>query len=254
MQEQSGIKKDFDALCNQYGGIPEGGKCHRDLWHIFLYRRQGMYLTDFEAERVFPAPEIARMLKQLSFSSGAFSLMVGSARKDYFSPELVEVLKKSLEDALQAMVIKYPEMLNVTYGKDGDRMIGWEYPTGEVPQEDGFSEVELDMIIEMGVFHNDLWKKFAGNAQSKGKASTRNPALGQFVNDLSGLLPEEWNDATKNAFLADYLCLAGFLDFKGKAWVENFKEKLKEDKDRQVRRWIEAYEKVRADNPSILGL
>lgn len=235
MQSLSNIKADFDALLNQYGGIPEDSGCYTDLWYLFLHRRLGKHTTEYEEMSNFPASEMAMMLKQLLCSpTGAFSLKVGSAKREYSNPTLVEVLKKSLVDALQAMVTKEYPLLNVTYGSKNDYLIGWDYPKGETPQEDGFSLVELDMIVEMGKWLKDNVKKLSGK-------STRNPELGQLITDLSPNLPEGWTDATKNAFLADFLCGAGFLDFKGTPWLDGFKDMGKAEKDRMVRNWLESF-------------
>ena len=238
MQSLSTIKADFDSLLNQYGGIPEDSGCYTDLWYLFLHRRLGKHSTEYEEMSNFPASEIALMLKQLlSSPTGAFSLKVGSAKRDYSNPTLVEVLKKSLVDALQAMVTKEYPLLNVTYGSKNGYLIGWEYPKGESPQEEGFSLVELDMIISMGKCVKKNVKKLSGH-------STRNPELGQIVTDLYPNLPEEWVDAKKKAFLADFLCGAGFLDFKGASWLDGFKEKDCGEKAREVLNWIKSFEQA----------
>lgn len=250
MLEQSSIQADFDSLCKNYG-LQVDSECYRELSYIFTSRRQGKYFTTYELNSNFPALDIARMLKQLSFFRGEVSLVLAGFSQDYHSPFLVEVLKNSLIDALKGIVRKTETDISVFYGNNRDCLYCLCYPDGYVPQMEGFSEKELDWIIEMGESLNERVKKYAGNTQPKGKAPTRNPALGEFVLDFYPILPQEWNDATRNAFLADFLCDAGFLDFKGDAWKQGFKDKLKEDKDRQVRRWVEAYEKMLSDNPSI---
>jgi hypothetical protein len=245
MQDQADIKKDYDALCGQYSGIPEDSPSYTYLWSIFLARRQGGYPLDYEVDITCPALDIATMLKQLSYSSGAFSLKVGSGRKDYSSPALVDVLKKSLTDALLDMVEKITleedcHYMSVNYGKDGSYSVAWDYPAGELPQEDGLSKVELEMILKIGECLKDRTKKFGGRAQG------RWPVLGQLVLDLYPFLPPEWNNATKNAFLAEFLYGAGFLDFYGASWLEEFKDKGKGERDKQVRDWIDSYEQARA--------
>lgn len=250
MSEQSSIKKDFDALCchKDYGGIPEDSKCYQELWPVFSLRRQGKYLLLYEEQdEYFPAPDIARMLKQLSYSSGDFSLDVKGIPKPYSSPALVEILKKSLTDALQTLVDKRHyglDYFGVYYGKDRNCMVCEDYPNGYVPQENGFSDFELEMIIRIGERVVEEKKLYAGN-------STRNPALGEFVLDLCPYLPQEWSDNNKYAFLGHYLCEAGFLDFRGRAFVENFKGKLKEDKAGIVRKWIRGYKTMLDNNPSL---
>lgn len=251
MLEQSSIQADFDSLCKNYG-LRVDSECYRELSYIFTSRRQGKYFTTYELNSNFPALDIARMLKLLSFSNGAFSFIIGGNKQEYSNQALVDVLKKSLNDTLQTMVERRDDYLGVTYGSAGDCLVATCFRKGEyIPQKDGFSNVELDCIIRMGQSLYERVNKYGGNTQPNGKAPTRNPALGEFVLDFYPILPQEWNDATRNAFLADFLCDAGFLDFKGDAWKQGFKDKLKEDKDRQVRRWVEAYEKMLSDNPSI---
>ena len=244
MQDQADIKKDYDALCGQYSGIPEDSPSYTYLWSIFLARRQGGHPLDYAVDITCPALEIATMLKQLSYSSGAFSLKVGSGRKDYSSPALVEVLQKSLTDALLDMVEKITleedcHYLSVNYGKDGSYSVAWDYPEGQVPQEGGLSEVELGLILNIGEYLKDRTKKLGGYSQG------RSPVLGQFILDLYPFLPPEWNNATKNSFLADFLCGAGFLDFYGASWLDGFRDKGKGEKDRQVRDWINSYNRVK---------
>lgn len=244
MQDQADIKKDYDALCSQYSGIPEDCPSYTYLWSIFLERRQGGHPLDYEVDITCPALDIATMLKQLSYSPGTFSLIVGSGRKNYSSPVLVELLKESLTGKLLTMVEKQTfdddcHYLSINYGEDG--RWGWalDYPDGQLPQEDGLSEVELEMILTIGEQLKDRTKKMGGYSQG------RSPVLGQFILDLYPFLPPEWNNATKNAFLADFLCGAGFLDFYGASWLDGFKDKGKGEKDRQVRDWINSYNRVK---------
>jgi len=267
MQELSSIRKDFDALCEQYG-LPKDEKSEA-LFGILLSRDLLVQSIFYDGQSVF---EIARMLKQLSgVGSAGFTLqnVGGVTRNTYSSPELVEVLKKSLVDALQKKVVKHnetwvnPSSLGFK-GVPKDKMLNlgkahldiilnlngvevetgiYLYPEGVHPSQDSFSEQELDAILGYGKRLADRLEKMKGNKVNF-STSTRNPELGKLVLVLSQHLPEDWNDATRNAFLADYLCLAGVLDFKGTDWVENFKGKLKEDKGRQVRRWVESYLKT----------
>lgn len=244
MQEQERIRDEFDALCDSYG-LPKGKYGYVSLLTIFANRRNGGFPTQGEFLADFSAMEIARMLKQLSFSNAGFSLVVGVVTKDYNSPTLVEVLKQSLVDALAERVVKVNsngENYMILYKSSGRKKRGFylSYPAGCSPQEVGFSENELDAIIDFERGLQDKVKKMQGNVRSN-TTPTKNPELGELVLSLMQYLPEEWSQATKNAFLADYLCSAGFLDFKGKSWLEGFREKEKSEKDRLVRNWIKSY-------------
>lgn len=246
MLKQSGILADFEAICGEYGLPAEGGNYYF-LLDTFTRKRSGMAYTIEEILEDDLALELAEMLKQLSSSFGGFSLQTG-AKKDYKNPALVEVLKEALEAALQGRVEKGREhmILSKGYGSGGDqgRAFIIPYPEGSTPQEKGFSKEELEAIITYEKEQRGLVEKMKGNVKNY-SAPTRNPELGKLVVFLKQYLPEEWNEATQNSFLADYLCGAGFLDFKGKAWLDGFRDKLKAEKDRQVRDWINSYKRVR---------
>lgn len=248
MQEQGRIRGEFDALCASYN-LPKGGYSYVSLLTIFANRRNGGFYTTEEILADFSALEIARMLKQLSFSNGDFSLVVGGVTKDYNSPTLVGVLKQSLEDALKSRVEKVNDngvnylVLYKTFGRGKRRGYYLPYPNGCTPQEGGFSEVELNCIIDFEKGLAVEVEKMQGNVRNN-TTPTRNPELGGLVLDYKQYLPEEWKGATQNAFLADFLCGAGFLDFKGESWLEGFKEKAKAEKDRLVRNWIASYKQT----------
>lgn len=250
MQEVREFESEFDALCLEYD-LPKRGYNYVSLLTIYVNRRKGGYPTLEEFLADFSALEIARMLKQLSFSNGGFSLVVGGLTKDYNSPTLVGVLKKSLVDALAERVEKENsngENYMILYKSIGWRKRGFylPYPQGCTPQEGCFSEKELDAIIDFEKGQQDKVRRMQGNVRNN-TTPTRNPELGKMVLSLKQYLPEEWNSATQNAFIADFLHLAGFLNFKGKIWLEGFSEKQKEEKDRQVRRWVEAYNKTKRE-------
>jgi len=260
MLEQSSIKKDFEALCNQYGLQVEQNKV---LQAIYEAKQEGYFLMPSFALDNTPVFDLAKMLKQLYKSAGTFTLKVGGGKKDYSSPILVEVLKQLLNQALKERVRKQEETWvdlgamgydNFPIGKKtniGASMIVslWDwgnqekiipYPKGVLPSKDAFSETELDAIIDAG---KDL-KTEVEKMQGKGGGTselTRNPELGKIALTLKPFLPEEWNSATQNSFVADFLLGAGYLDFKGECWLDGFRDKGKGEKDRQVRDWINSY-------------
>ncbi|MCR4864881.1 MAG: hypothetical protein K5850_06975 [Bacteroidales bacterium] len=246
MQEQSGIQAEFDALCSQYG-FPVGDSNYYFLLDLFRRRKQGKSFTDEEILADFSALDIARMLKQLSFSSGNFSLLVGGGSKDYSSPALVGILKQSLEEALGARVEKGKKhmILSKGYGAGGDegRAFLIDYPEGCTPMGEGFSNKELDAIIAFEEGLEVEVKKMQGNKERWEKeGESRLPELGKLSEwIIDNYLPKEWQAVDKYNFVADYLFRAGFLDFKGEVWKGGFRDKSRKEKDRMIRNWHLSY-------------
>lgn len=260
MLEQDSIKSEFDAFCDKYGLRKRSG-AYVALLTIFANRRQGKFYTPYESLSDYSTLELAKMLKQLSFFKGKLSVVVGSVTDDYTSPFLVEVLKKSLEDALQGKVKKVKDFIEgdqsvgacmVFYKPHGkDRWKGYpiKYPEGCTFQDGRFSDEELDFIITI----ENNWKKYVedslqGNLEKwEGNNYTRIPDLGFQVEWLLGmnLLPPEWNTQKQYCFIADFLFLAGYLDFKSASWKESYNSMVDKDKSRMVRYWIQAYRKTK---------
>lgn len=249
MQEQSGKQAEFDALCSQYG-LPVGDSNYFFLLDLFQRRRQGVSFTDEEILSDFTALDIARMLKQLSFSKGYFSLkVVGDREKDYTNPALVGIIKQSLEDALGKRVEKGDNNMLLSkskgYGAGGDQSRGLliPYPEGYTPQEVGFSDVELQCIIDFEEGLAVEVKKMQGNKERwEEKGKSRLPELGKLAEwIIINYLPKEWKEVDKHNFVADYLFNAGFLDFKSEIWKAGFRDKKKEQKYKMVLDWIKAY-------------
>lgn len=259
MLKQSSIKKDFEALCNQYGLQVEQNKV---LQAIYEAKQEGLFQMPSFALDNMPVFDLAKMLKQLYKSAGTFTLKVGGGKEDYSSPILVEVLKQLLNQALKERVRKQNETwvdLGVMgyekfpIGKKtniGASMVItlWDwgkqekiilYPEGVIPSQDTFSEWELEAIIDTGKELERVVEKMQGNGSGT-YSPTRNPELGEMAILLKSHLPEEWNSATQNSFIADFLLGAGFLDFKGDSWLDDFKDKGKAEKDRLVRNWIDS--------------
>ena len=264
-EEQSCIKNDFEALCTQYG-LQEGeGRVF--LEGIFGFKRMGHLDLPSLCFEKQPAFEIARMLKQLLYTDRDFSLKVGGNKVDYSNHSLVEVLKQLLEEALKERVQKYDEtwicpssLGHNDFPKDKSYNVGPSmsivlipltglekrilYPSGVQLSRDSFSVEELDAIIKAGDELKEVLEKLSGNLMDYSSHS-RNPDLGKLALSFKEKLPGEWNDATKNSFIADYMLKAGFLDVKGDSWLDGFKDKGKGEKDRQVRDWINSYERAK---------
>lgn len=235
---------EFEALCNKYR-LQEGNIL--ELQVLFELYKCNYLQTPTSIIDSHPVFDYARMLKQLSLSGGAFSLVVGGNKKDYASQSLVDVLKQSLEDALKEWVRKYddaPASMGITldrFRKIEQRV--FPYRDNEHPSSDSFTEQELDAIIEWGKGLKAVAKRMKGNVKGYSTPS-KNPELGRLVLSLYQYLPEGWSDAKKNAFLADFFCSAGLLDFKGDAWLEAYREKNNAEKDRMVRNWIDSCNKT----------
>lgn len=247
--EQGRIKAEFDSLCGEYG-LRKGGGGYVSLLTIFSNRRGGRFFTYYESLSDKSTLELARML--LSFRKGEDSIIVGGEKYD--SPTLVEMLEKSLEDALRNNVKRVRKQMEgeesvgdyfiffKPSGKGRKRGYYFPYPEGVTPQEKGFSQDELEAILSIEKKMKEDLERMQGNVRDYTTPS-RNPELGELVLSLTNYLPEEWNDATRNAFLADFLQGAGFLNFKGSSWLMKFSEKGKAEKDREVRNWIQSYKK-----------
>ena len=256
MLEQSGIQADFEALCGHYG-LPVGDSNYYFLLSLFSRRRKGISFTTEEILADFSALDIARMLKQLSFSNGVFSLIVKSIKQDFSNPALVEGLKQFLVDALQARVKKVEHLkkgeeslgatmiLSKGYGAGGDegRAFLIPYPEGCTPQEGGFSDVELDCIIDFeGRLAVEVERMRGNKERWEPEGASRLPELGKLAELIEdNYLPKEWQSVDKHTFVADYLFRGGFLDFKSDLWKAGFKGKGRKEKDRMIRNWIQAY-------------
>ena len=254
--------------------FPEGDNKER-LAVIYDSARQG-YLSPYKVMHDSPIFEAAKMLGQLSHADNSISLVVKCIEKHYENGALVALLKETLENKILSLTRrgsitgerkvfrcepylqeKYPSVLEGEDGdiitleamqiifKDSERegvgipcIIHLYGPSDTI--SDKLSKEELGYIKEFGDFIKDRRKKLDGNKKESGP--TRNPELGRLVLSLMRHFPEDWNDATKNEFLAEFLFSAGYLDFKGEAWLENFKEKDKPEKDREVRNWISSYD------------
>ena len=252
MHEEDGFKAEFEAICSRYG-YSEEEKDYGALLDIFIDKRKGNAYTMYESLSNFSALEMAKMLKQLlGVGNGGFILQnVGGLESNTFTDvSLLEVLKRSLENALLERVKKITDYKRVDgtispsllVRKDG--IIDWlhyEYPEGCSPQDNGFSEVELNMIIEgEEEVKERLKREHRGNKEKWEDGYTRLPDLGEqaliFIDDL----PQEWTTRKKHCFIADYLFFAGFLDFKSEQWKERYNRMGDKEKDRMVRNWIKA--------------
>ncbi len=252
MYEEDGFKAEFEAICNRYG-YSEEEKDYEALLDLYIDKRKGNAYTMYESLSNFSALEMAKMLKQLlGVGKGGFILQnVGGLESNTFTDvSLLWVLKRSLEDALQERVKKITDYKRVDgticpallVRKDG--IIDWlhyEYPEGCSPQDNGFSEVELDMIIEgEEEVKERLKRELMGNKEKWEDGYTRLPDLGEQALMLLDSLPQEWTTRKKHCFIADYMFNAGFLDFKSEQWKAKFERMQDREKDRMVRNWINA--------------
>ena len=116
------------------------------------------------------------------------------------------------------------------------------YPEGAKPQQDGFSDAELGAIIDYENKAKEEWERSQGNTERwEGKGKSRLPELGRVAQEIKDLLPLDWKVVDKHCFVAEYMRRAGFLDFKGEAWLMGFDNKERQQRDRMVRDWIKAY-------------
>ena len=258
---------EFESLCARYGLSSKQRYVDKDgeergqyilLLDMYTRRRAGIYPTNEEVQADYSALDIARMLKQLSlYSGGYFTLQVMSDVQDYRNPDIGTILIKSLTEALSRRVEKIPSLnssnpnnplkgkpvmlLSKGFGSIGRASI-IPYPKGVEPQQDGFSEAELTAIIDYENMAKEEWEKSQGNTERwENIGRSRLPELGRMAQEIKDLLPLGWREVDKNNFVADYMRGAGFLDFKKEVWLGVFDKKSRQQKDRMVRNWLQAY-------------
>lgn len=269
--EQLNIKAEFDALCQAYGLTPIGQNeeelyipnghsfDYPYLLNLFYNRRIGKALSTYEILSDFKAFDIAKVLNVLSFSKGGFTLTVNPYSIRCDNPTIVEVLKKSLEEALGQIVEKYPcfeidgkdqgatMVLSKGFGGGGNfgRGIIIPYPKGCIPKKDGFSPEELDAIIAHEKVQKERARRMRGNKERwEEEGYSRLPDLGEQAQWLMNYIPLDWDSQTKRSFVADYMFQAGFLDFKSDSWKASFNSKTNKEKSKLVENWIKAYNKA----------
>lgn len=238
---------DFESLCDNHG-LPFNGY-YLALFELFAKNRAGKFYTLWEMIRDDDYDDsvfvIARVLRQLSHCGrGVFSVVVGS-EETYESVAGVEAIKQALTEALQSRVKKEKGNMIVTgigYNLSvfSPKELPIPYPLNCSPEENGFSNAEIDMIIKAGNKIKARAKKMRGNVVKS--VHTRNAEIGELVFYLKQWLPEKWIKAKKNAFFVEYLDKAGFLDFKGKDWLKNFRYIMSEkDKNKEIENFVNSY-------------
>lgn len=254
MEEQSTIKADFDAICSKYGLEENGEGDYYYLLSLFNGRRQGKAFSKYEILSDFSALEIAQMIRQLSnFKKKITSIGGGGDIEEYSSPQLIEILKKPLEQALKERVKKITDIggknyliLFIGYGAGGDegRASMIPYPDGCTPQEEGFSKDELEILIKREEERRKGVLKMQGNKERwEDEGTSRLQDLGEQAEWIKYYIPQCWTIRKQHCFVFDFLFGAGFLDFKSKIWKKQHKDMKPEQKDRTIRNWIDSYRK-----------
>lgn len=268
MFDQSEALRDYEALTSDFGLPNENGDGSYYILQLMFVGRRRMqyYMAEIDSNKVsaedlpegwdsglvftfeeicsdFSALEIARMLKQLEKSNGEITIE-GGGRKNKYSPELVEILKQSLNEALEQRVKKGKDMMILDKGYGGGftgRAFIIECPGVDGTQKGtSFSKEELDAIISYETKAKEAWEKTQGNKEEYGR--TRLTELGKLSNEILAMLPKDWKVSHKQDFAIGFLRGAGYLDYRGEGWLEGFDDKTQLEKRREFRNWIRAVE------------
>lgn len=248
------VEKHFSLLCQSYDLNPEWEHYNR-LLGLFSLMRDGHLNVDEPYLSDSLLLETARMLKQLSYSKGKFSLTVGVMVEQYESSEIVERMRKLLEDILDKKVMKIiyergEKVMGLCINETVEQMhpIGRRsyisYPEGCEMQEEGFSEKELDMIIhnqEKARYREKLWH---GSKETWEEGNGQIPLLGKYAREIRDLLPSDWKKVKQHNFIANFLYDSGFLYFKSQTWKNSYLKKKPQEVDRMVRDWIKSFEGI----------
>lgn len=243
------LKKDFEALAEKYG-IPKTGE--QDLTSnyiilqcIYVSRRMGKYKTSEEIISDFTALDIAKILLQLRYSKGNFSIETRGVSQKYSNKTIVEVMEKSLIDKLGCYVEKGAGCMLLKKGAGGGftgRGFVIEYPVGVESHPAGyFSDEELQLLISYEMEKFNDWKLTQGNKQRwEDGGKSRLPELGKVASMIDCYLPNDMKIVDKYNFIAEYMMDAGFLEHMSEDWKVLFNMKDKKGKVRVVKDWIKS--------------
>lgn len=253
---------EFESLCKKYGLSSEQRYVDRDgnergqyilLLDMYTRRKVGIYPTIEEIQADFSALDIARMLRQLLYLDGkSFSLNGQEYRNPTLGGLLIQFLTEALgkrvekKESLNSSNPNYPligkPVMILSKGGSTGRAYIIPYPEGAKPQQKGFSNAELNAIIDYESKAREEWEKSQGNTERwEGKGKSRLPELGRMAQVIKDLLPLDWKVVDKHNFVAEYMRGAGFLDFKNEERLQEFDGKNRKQKDREVRNWLKAY-------------
>lgn len=230
------ILDDFCALCRKYGLPCDPGEVDRFNWtlfNIFKEKRTGSPWTALEnIGDPSSVADIAHLLAQVMEGDITVQGSIRPMPITYTNPETRRLLKESLVEILKRRVFRYGDKLVLALSRTGAKIVT-DKTSGP---EDGFTFDELDSIIHAVDGLNADAKKLQGRKAKDSDSFTHTKDISPLAKDLENIVSEYGlKTMARYSFVADFLFEAGFLDFKGDEWKEDYihvwKDKYKEKYD-----------------------
>ena len=215
------ILNDFCALCREYGLPCDPGEVDRFNWtlfYIFKEKRTGSSWTALEnIGDPSSVADIARLLVKVM--DGGFSVEHGNGVIPFTNRETLGLLKESLVEILKRRVFRYGKKLFLSLNQTA--IVVSNNANGP---EDGFTFDELDGIIQAVDDLNENAKKLRGRKAKNADSFTRTKDISPLAKGiLDAMVDYDMNTVARYCFAADFLFDAGFLDFKGDEWKNEYK-------------------------------
>jgi hypothetical protein len=215
------ILNDFCALCRNYGLPCDPGEVDRFNWTLFNTfkdKRTGLACTALEnIGDPSSVADIARLLAQVM--EGDIKVEGRIRTIPYTNRETLGLLKESLVDILKRRVFRYGKKLVLSLNQTA--IIVSDNANGP---EDGFTFDELGGIVQAvdGLIKNA--KNLQGRKAKNADSFTRTKDISPLTKNLADIISEYGlNTVARHCFVADFLFDAGFLDFKGDEWKNEYK-------------------------------
>ena len=214
------ILNDFCDLCRKYG-IPydpsEVDRFNWTLFYIFKEKRTGSPWTSLEnIGNPSSVADIARLLTQAM--EGDIKVEGSIRTIQYNNPETLGLLKESLVGMLKRRVFRYGKKLVLSLNQTA--IVVSDNANGP---EDGFTFDELDSIIQAVDGLNQNAKKLQGRKAKNADSFTRTKDISPLAKGiLDAMVDYDMNTVARYCFIADFLFDAGFLDFKGDGWKNEY--------------------------------
>ena len=214
------IIEGFCDLCRKYGIPCDPGEVDRFNWtlfYIFKEKRTGSPWTALEnIGDPSSVADIARLLTQVL--EGNIKVEGRIRTIPYNNPETLGLLKGSLVGLLKQRVFRYGKKLVLSLNQTA--IVVSDNANGP---EDGFTFDELRSIIQaVEVLNADAQKlqgKKAKNSESRTHTKDISPLAKRI---LDAIVDYDMNTVARYCFVADFLFNAGFLDFKGDGWKNEY--------------------------------
>jgi len=225
------IIQDFCDLCREYGLPSDPGDVEHFNWTLFFIFKEKRNGTPWMATETIgdlsSVADIARLLTQVM--EGDITVQGRVRPIPYTNQETLRLLKESLVGILKRRVFRYGNKLVLSLSQTSATIVS-ENANGP---EDGFTFDELDSIIQAVAHLNKTAKKYQGKRTKGADTHTHTKDISPVVKAaLDALKDCGLNTMAKYNFVADFLFRAGFLDFKGDTWLDDYRNKCFDNKDK----------------------